>query len=219
MMNAEFVESILKIFAVRAAAELERQRAEETLRASEASYRAIFEASEDAIFVHDWDTGALIDVNRRACEVYGYAYEELKRLTVARRELRRASVHGAEAAQAPRAGEVRQVVRFEWHRRNKDGSLHWDDVVLRPAVIAGKRRVLAFTREVTERKQAEHALRQAQKMEALGQLTGGIAHDFNNLLTSIMGYVVLAAEEAAPAKRGSASISSRRASPASARAT
>ena len=66
--------------------------------------------------------------------------------------------------------------------------------MLRTAVIAGERRILAFTREITERKQAEQALRQAQKMEALGHLTGGIAHDFNNLLTSIMGYVVLAAE-------------------------
>lgn len=48
MLDSEFIESILKIFAVRAAAELERERAEETLRRSEGSYRAIFEASEDA---------------------------------------------------------------------------------------------------------------------------------------------------------------------------
>src|SRR6185369_11299672 len=85
-------------------------------------------------------------------------------------------------------------VRFEWRRRNQDDSLHWDEVVLRTATIAGERRILAFTREITERKQAEQALRQAQKMEALGHLTGGIAHDFNNLLTSAMGYVVLAAD-------------------------
>ncbi len=88
---------------------------------------------------------------------------------------------------------------MEWQRRNKDGSLHWDEVVMRPAVIAGQHRILAFTREITERKQAEQALRQAQKMEALGHLTGGIAHDFNNLLTTIMGYVVLAAEHPATA--------------------
>ena len=194
MMNAEFTESILKIFAVRAAAELARQRAEETLRRSEASYRAIFEASEDAVFIHDWDSGAVIDVNHRACDIYGYDYEELKRMSVADLSAGEHPYTGAEAAKLLQDAKAGKPVRTEWRRRNKDGSLHWDEVVLRPAVIAGEPRLLAFTREITERKQAEQALRQAQKMEALGHLTGGIAHDFNNLLTSIMGYVVLAAD-------------------------
>jgi PAS domain S-box-containing protein len=194
MTRSEFIESILKIFAVRAAAELERQRADETLRLSEASYRAIFEASEDAIFIHDWDTGHVIDVNRRACEIYGYTYEEMKNIRIADVSSGEHPYTDKEAARIFERAKSGKTLRLEWHRRNKDGSLHWDDVVIRPAVIAGERRMLAFTREITERKEAEQALRQAQKMEALGHLTGGIAHDFNNLLTSIMGYVVLAAE-------------------------
>src|SRR5690606_27070711 len=67
--------------------------------------------------------------------------------------------------------------RCEWHRKNKDGSLHWDEVNLKSAVIGGQPRVLAFTREITARKEAEAQrqrleaqLRQAQKMEAIGQL-------------------------------------------------
>jgi signal transduction histidine kinase len=66
------------------------------------------------------------------------------------------------------------------------------------ATIGGVERFVAFTRDITsarsasERIHLEAQLRQAQKMEAIGQLTGGIAHDFNNILTRVMGYVVLA---------------------------
>lgn len=201
MENPAFIESVLKIFAVRASAELQRMKADAALRASEASYREIFEASDDAIFVHDWDTGAILDVNPKACSAYGYTCEEMRALTVDDFSSGVPPYTGADALRLIEQAKREGSVRFEWHRRNKDGSLHWDEVYLRSARIGGQPRVLAFTREITERKLAEERrarleaqLRQAQKMGAIGRLTGGIAHDFNNLLTSIMGYIVLATE-------------------------
>ena len=196
-----FVESVMRIFAVRVNAELARVSAGEALRASQASYREIFEASEDAIFVHDWDTGALLDVNSQACIAYGYGRDELLRVRLG--DISSGVPPYTEEEGLRRLEQARRdgSARFEWHRRSKDGSLHWDEVRLKAARIGGKPRLLAFTRDISERKEAEERrerleaqLRQAQRMEAIGRLTGGIAHDFNNLLTSILGYVTLAAE-------------------------
>ncbi len=102
-------EALLKIFAARAAAELERQRADAIARASEASYRSIFEAAEDAIFVHDFDTGRVVDVNPRACRSFGYTHDELLAVRIARRQLERCAVHRGRGGPPPRAGAQRRA--------------------------------------------------------------------------------------------------------------
>ncbi|HZM32852.1 MAG TPA: PAS domain S-box protein [Burkholderiales bacterium] len=145
-------EATLKIFALRTAAELERLRSEE-------SYRAIFEASEDAIFVHDWDSGAILEANAKAAESYGYSIEELRRATVDTLSAPDPA-YSAERAMAliAQAKAQAEPLRFEWRGRHRDGHLMWHDVTLKAATLAGRRRLLAFVRDTTTRKAGEEAL-------------------------------------------------------------
>jgi len=170
----------------------ERKLAEQALRASEEQYRAIFNATADALVLRDADF-RIVDVNHAYEAMSGYTREEV----IGRDQL--------VANPSDKEGETRalharalagETVMIETVRVRRDGSRA--EVELRgvPIQHRGAPHVLYIGRDISERRVLESRLRQAQKMEALGQLTGGIAHDFNNLLTSIMGYAVLASERA-----------------------
>ena len=78
--------------------------------------------------------------------------------------------------------------RGEFHNRKKNGELYWESASISPILDADGRTThfLAVKEDITERKRLEEELRQALKMQAVGQLAGGVAHDFNNILAAIM---------------------------------
>jgi len=158
------------------------------LRESEDRFRLVIEAATDyAIFMLDergtiatWNAGAKRIKGYDAAEIIGEHFSRFYR-----EEDRLAGMPEKMLANAARSGKL----ETEGWRVRKDGTLFWASVTI--ATIrdpAGE--LLGFakiTRDLTEQRNTEEQLRQAHKMEAIGQLTGGVAHDFNNLLTVISG--------------------------------
>ena len=118
------------------------------------SYRAIFDASEIAILVLDWDTGALLDVNRKACEFYGYTREEMMGLTANDLGPGEAPYTSEAAWRHLALAREDRCPTFEWRRRHKSGTLHWDEVQLKPVTLDGRRTLLCFGTDITDRKSA-----------------------------------------------------------------
>jgi len=172
----------------------------EGLRDSEIRYRRLFEAAHDGILLLDVGTGAITDVNPFLTELLGYSHAELLGKTLW--DIGLFKDIGASKL-AFRELVANRCVRYEdLPLQTKTGQSVSVEVVSNVYRANGDQVIQCNIRDIRQRKDAElseQRLRQAQKMEAIGQLAGGLAHDFNNLLGVILGYCeLLEAQTAMP---------------------
>ncbi len=159
------------------------REATETLRQSEEKFSKVFENAPVMITLSDLETGVYLDINQAFCKVSGFTREEA---------IGRTSVQLGWLTPEARASLV-NAVREHGRVQNLEVTLHAKDGRQLDCLyggetvsIGGLQGLLSIGVDITERKRLAEQLRQAQKMEAIGQLAGGVAHDFNNILAATM---------------------------------
>ncbi len=162
----------------------ERKRTDEALRASEARFRTITETASSGILVADTGTMQFLYANPEICRMLGYRKDELLALDVA-------SIHPAsELTRVQRSFAAREGMQTYCQRR--DGSVFPAEIKSVEIELDGRRCLVGFFTDISEKRLLEEERLKTQKLESVGTLAGGIAHDFNNLLQGIFGYISMA---------------------------
>jgi two-component system, cell cycle sensor histidine kinase and response regulator CckA len=152
-------------------------------RRAQQDYRQLFERAFDAIVVFEPDTERVLDVNARACELYGRPREEFVGMNLQTITLdvpRGRSV----IDQIQRDGRLHD---YETVQRHKDGRELLIESNASMVEFQGRPAVLSINRDITERRRLQEQLTHMQRMKAVGQLAAGVAHEFNNVLAAILG--------------------------------
>ena len=152
---------------------------------AEASFRALFRSNPVPMWVYDLSSLRFLEVNDAAVAHYGYSRDEFLAMRIT-------DIRPAEDVPRLLSDFISARTSFQqsglWRHRRRDETLIDVEIASHTLQYEGQEAVLVVIRDVTNERQLEAQLRQAERLEGIGQLAGGIAHDFNNLITAIGGF-------------------------------
>ena len=187
---------------------IEREISRQALLLSEQQARLVVETANDA-FVGIDSKSVITDWNARSVELFGWSKAEavgrFLHETMIPEQYRDAHVAGLQKFLDTGEGPV-LFNPIEITAIHRDGHEFPIELTIWPVEVPDGFIFNAFVRDLTERKQMEARLSQAQRMDAIGQLAGGVAHDFNNLLAVIQSYAGFVADEVAHMEGPSADV-------------
>ena len=128
------------------------------MQSSQEKYRAIFDTVSDAIIICDPESGRVLEVNRGMCEMFGYTAAEARRLHLAALW---SGATGEEGGLMVKGGTGAARL-WEMQARDRGGQSFWVEAHVRPAVLDGRKRMVAVLRDIEGRKRAEEELRRAK---------------------------------------------------------
>jgi len=126
-------------------------------------YQAIFNATDEAIFVHDAQTGRILDVNESMIQMFGYSLKEALNMDIGQFSQGSPPYSLKEAADYLNNAMTVGPQVFEWLCRKKSGELFWADVSLKRTTTNDYDRIIAVVRDISERKQSERALNDSRQ--------------------------------------------------------